>query len=82
MHQFATNALSRRERQILLLIAEGLSQKEIAAQLGLSFHTVSAHRANMAKKTGRKAFTGNVVLLLREHFEFVPKSAGQQGESV
>jgi len=39
--------LTPRERQILQLIAQGNSNKEIAALLGLSPNTVSAHRANL-----------------------------------
>jgi DNA-binding NarL/FixJ family response regulator len=39
--------LTPRERQILQLIAQGHSNKEIAALLGLSPNTVSAHRANL-----------------------------------
>jgi DNA-binding NarL/FixJ family response regulator len=39
--------LTPRERQILQLIAQGHSNKDIAALLGLSPNTVSAHRANL-----------------------------------
>jgi DNA-binding NarL/FixJ family response regulator len=39
--------LTPRERQILQLIAQGNSNKEIAALLGLSVNTVSVHRANL-----------------------------------
>jgi DNA-binding NarL/FixJ family response regulator len=39
--------LTPRERQILQLIAQGHSNKEIAAMLGLSVNTVSVHRANL-----------------------------------
>jgi DNA-binding NarL/FixJ family response regulator len=41
------NELTPRERQILQLIAQGHSNKEIANLLGLSPNTVSAHRANL-----------------------------------
>jgi DNA-binding NarL/FixJ family response regulator len=39
--------LTQREKQILQLIAEGNSNKEIAALLGLSVNTVAVHRANL-----------------------------------
>jgi DNA-binding NarL/FixJ family response regulator len=39
--------LTPREKQILQLIAQGKSNKEIAALLGLSANTVSVHRANL-----------------------------------
>ncbi len=40
-------ALTPRERQVLRLIAQGHSNKEIAKMLELSVNTVSVHRANM-----------------------------------
>lgn len=39
--------LTQRERQVLQLIAEGHSNKEIAGLLNLSVNTVSVHRANL-----------------------------------
>ncbi|MDX2153790.1 MAG: response regulator transcription factor [Bryobacteraceae bacterium] len=39
--------LTNREKQVLQLIAQGHSNKEIAALLGLSVNTVSVHRANL-----------------------------------
>ncbi|MBJ7392118.1 MAG: response regulator transcription factor, partial [Chthoniobacterales bacterium] len=44
--------LSVREHEILLLIGSGLLSKEIADRLGLSTHTVQAHRKNIADKLG------------------------------
>jgi DNA-binding NarL/FixJ family response regulator len=44
--------LTPRERQILQLIAQGQSNKDIAALLGLSPNTVSAHRANLMEALG------------------------------
>ncbi|HEX6545982.1 MAG TPA: response regulator transcription factor [Bryobacteraceae bacterium] len=42
--------LTSRERQVLQLIAQGKSNKEIAAILDLSVNTVSVHRANLMEK--------------------------------
>lgn len=42
--------LTGRERQIYLLLAEGKSNKEIAALLGLSLHTVETHRTRIMEK--------------------------------
>ena len=39
--------LTQREKQVLQLIAQGHSNKEIAALLGLSANTVAVHRANL-----------------------------------
>jgi DNA-binding NarL/FixJ family response regulator len=42
--------LTLREREIVQLIAEGRTSKEVAATLGLSAKTVEAHRANIMNK--------------------------------
>nr|WP_055146644.1 response regulator transcription factor [Jiulongibacter sediminis] len=44
--------LSKKEKEILKFIAQGMSSKDIALRLTLSIRTVSNHRANMLKKTG------------------------------
>lgn len=46
------DALSEREREVLLRIARGFSNKEIAAELGLSVKTVETYKARMAEKLG------------------------------
>jgi DNA-binding NarL/FixJ family response regulator len=48
--------LTPREQQVALLIARGLTSKEIAANLGVSLKTVTNHRVNLMAKLGlRKA---------------------------
>lgn len=44
--------LTPREREILKLIAHGLTTKEIAAKLFISIPTVETHRSNLMSKTG------------------------------
>jgi DNA-binding NarL/FixJ family response regulator len=44
------NKLTAREKQVLQLIAQGKSNKEIAQLLDLSVNTVSVHRANLMEK--------------------------------
>lgn len=46
----STDRLTSREREIVQLIAEGRTSKEVAATLGLSAKTVEAHRANIMNK--------------------------------
>lgn len=46
--------LSDREREVKELILRGSSPKEIGARLGISPHTVRAHRANIMRKSGAK----------------------------
>jgi DNA-binding NarL/FixJ family response regulator len=42
--------LTSREREVLQLIAEGKTNKETAAELGISIKTVESHRANLMEK--------------------------------
>ena len=42
--------LSSREVEVISLIKDGLSSKDMANQLGISFHTVEAHRKNIYNK--------------------------------
>ncbi len=44
--------LTDRERQLYHMLAEGHSNKEIAARLGLSLHTVETHRTRIMEKLG------------------------------
>jgi two-component system response regulator NreC len=48
--QTSYDRLSPREREILKLLAEGYSVKEIASQLNLSVKTIDAHKTNLMKK--------------------------------
>jgi DNA-binding NarL/FixJ family response regulator len=42
--------LTSREREVLVLIADGESSKRIAHRLGISFKTVVTHRTNIMQK--------------------------------
>lgn len=44
--------ISNRERDIVLLLAEGLSSKQIADRLFISKNTVDTHRRNLIRRTG------------------------------
>jgi pimeloyl-ACP methyl ester carboxylesterase/DNA-binding CsgD family transcriptional regulator len=52
--------LSSREREVLALVAKGLSDAEIAEQLVVSQHTVHRHVANIRNKLGRGSRTAAV----------------------
>ncbi len=45
-------ALTKREVEVLKLIAEGLSTKEIAGRLNISFKTAVSHRTHLLQKLG------------------------------
>jgi DNA-binding NarL/FixJ family response regulator len=51
------DALTEREREVLQLAAEGLSNPEIATRLSISPRTVETHRANLMRKLGLKTQT-------------------------
>ena len=48
--QGSKDAVTPRERELIQLLAEGLSNKEAAARLGVSVKTIEAHRANIMRK--------------------------------
>jgi DNA-binding CsgD family transcriptional regulator len=56
--------LSKREMEVLLLIAEGLKSLQIAGTLFISKQTVDKHRKNMLKKTGAKSSAALVRLYI------------------
>lgn len=58
------NEISEREREILVLVASGMTNKEIADRLNISVHTVIAHRKNISHKTGIKSVAGLTVYAL------------------
>jgi two-component system response regulator NreC len=60
------DTLSDREREILKLIAEGRTNKEIAGLLFLSVKTVQAHRANLMRKLGMHDRTELVKYAIRK----------------
>jgi DNA-binding NarL/FixJ family response regulator len=49
-HKKADNKLTSRESELLQLIAEGLVNKQIAAELGISIKTVEKHRQHLMEK--------------------------------
>ncbi len=60
-----SSSLSRREKEILLKICEGLSNQEIADTLFISKRTVDKHRANLLAKTGSKNTASLILYAIR-----------------
>jgi DNA-binding NarL/FixJ family response regulator len=57
--------LTPREREVVQLLAEGKSNKEIAVTLGLSVHTAETHRSNIMRKLGTHSLSGLIRYALR-----------------
>ena len=53
--------LSKREMDVLVAVAKGMMNKEIADQMNISIHTVISHRKNITRKTGIKSVSGLTV---------------------
>lgn len=74
MNQFAQDSekqekaddveLSKREIDVLVAVAKGMMNKEIADQMNISIHTVISHRKNITRKTGIKSVSGLTVYAL------------------
>lgn len=63
----APQELTKRENEILTLICEENTNKEIADKLYLSARTVEGHRQNILEKTGCKNTVGLVIYAIEHH---------------
>lgn len=57
--------LSEREEAVLLLLAEGFGQREVASRLGITAWTVKAHVASGRRKLGASSTTHAVAIVIR-----------------
>jgi len=57
--------LSEREREVFELVAEGMANKRVASELGISERTVEVHRSQVMKKLGAKT----LAQLVRIHLQ-------------
>lgn len=62
----AWGRLSDREREVLQLLAEGMSVKEIAGRLAISGNTVHTHRRNLMRKLGLRGVAELTRFAIRE----------------
>ncbi len=66
-HSCEPVSISERELEILQLVAQGLTTKQIAEKIHLSFHTVMTHRKNMMGKLGITNTAGLIIYAVREN---------------
>lgn len=64
MRRTDSSDLSAREKEILVSVAQGMLNKEIAYRYGISIHTVITHRKNITRKTGIRTVAGLTVYAL------------------
>ncbi len=60
-HKITNYDLTKRETAVLVEVARGLTNKEIAEKMNVSVHTVISHRKNIMHKTGIKSVAGLTV---------------------
>jgi DNA-binding NarL/FixJ family response regulator len=72
-----------REKEVIQLVAEGKSSKEVAAVLNLSTKTAETHRSNIMRKLGLHSVQDLVLYAIKNHIiqVQVPPSAGSSAES-
>lgn len=69
-HQNASSIrITNREKEVLKLICEGFTNKEIAQQLKIGTRTVETHRANLLLKTGSRSIASLIRFALEQNFQ-------------
>jgi DNA-binding CsgD family transcriptional regulator len=69
--------LTRREREVVQLLAEGKSTKEVAVMLGLSVKTAETHRANVMRKLNLHCVSQLVLYAVRNNIvQILPAMSG------
>lgn len=70
--------LAPREREVLSLVAEGMTNKQIAASLGVSARTVETHRERLKKKLGLRTVAELTRFALANELARPPQPAAQR----
>jgi DNA-binding NarL/FixJ family response regulator len=72
------DVLTSREREVVQLLAEGKSTKEVAVALGLSVKTAETHRSNLMRKLAIHSVSQLVLYAVRNNIvQVVPAPSGQ-----
>jgi DNA-binding NarL/FixJ family response regulator len=73
--QQAVTALTEREREVLALVAQGLSNQQIADSLVISERTARTHVSNILGKLGVVSRTQAALLAIREGIATAPPAS-------
>ena len=65
---YSKSNLSRREIEVLILVAKGFINKEIADKLNISLPTVISHRKNIVEKLGIKSVSGLTIYAVMQGY--------------
>jgi len=65
-------SLTSREREIVQMLAEGKSSKEVAVALNLSVKTAETHRSNIMRKLGLHSVSALVLFAIRNNIVQIP----------
>lgn len=68
VHAKAESVLSAREVEVLVLVAKGLLNKEIADKLNISLTTVITHRKNIVEKLGIRSASGLAIYAVMQGY--------------
>jgi DNA-binding NarL/FixJ family response regulator len=71
----SVNPLTAREREVVQLLAEGKSTKEVACMLNLSVKTAETHRSNIMRKLELHSVSALVLYAVRNNIVHVPHAA-------
>jgi DNA-binding CsgD family transcriptional regulator len=73
----ALDSLTPRQREILSLVADGASDKQIAARLGISYRTVRTHLERLSARYGTHGRTALAILAIASFAEAGGAYVGQ-----
>jgi len=59
--------LTHRETQVLQHLANGLSSREVAQKLGISYYTIKQHRVRIKQRLGATTFAHAIMIARDEH---------------
>lgn len=68
-HRFFMKDLTHREKEIIKLILDEYTNKELAAKLSISERTVESHRKNIFRKTNSRSIVGLVKYALKNNLD-------------
>ena len=59
--------LTSREVQVLQHLAQGMSSREVAKKLGVSYYTIKQHRSRIKQRLGALSFAHAIMIARDEH---------------